>query len=359
MRRLSNCLVILGMIMFLSLPGYSQKKSDKRQNLRISNYKGSISTYANKRYFALGGGINILNYFGDLSPGSKWASTDLKFTRPGFNLFLDYKFGPRITYGLIFDMGTASGDDFVSADPEDELAKYRYIRNLQFRNRIYALSLQAKIDLFTNRGTYISRPNVNPYLFGGVGVLYHNPKAMAPEADQLGNPIPEAGQWVSLQPMGTEGQYSDVYDVKPYSKIQINVPLGIGVSWKLSDNLDLSFEIGYRFLFFDYIDDVSRKYVDLGIFDNPLARALSDRSQELVAVKSGKPRDFENVILPNTDEYTYTSPYDGSTYSVFNGYGSEGAGNIRGNSNDNDVLFITSLKIKYILGGSLQNAKFR
>lgn len=359
MRRSSYCLVMLGALIFFSLPGYSQKKPNKRQNLRISNYRGSITTYANKRYFALGGGINMLNYFGDLSPASKWASTDLKFTRPGFNLFLEYKHGPRITYGLVFDMGTVSGDDFLSADPEDELAKYRYIRNLQFRNRIYGLSLQAKIDLFTNRGTYISRPNLNPYVFGGVGALYHNPKAIAPEADQLGNPIPEAGQWIALQALGTEGQYSDEYDVKPYSKIQIYLPVGIGVSWRLNDNLDLSFELGYRFLFFDYIDDVSKNYVDLGVFQNPLARALSDRSQEAVAVKSGEPRDFENVILPNTNEYTYTSSYDGNTYTVFNGYGSGGPANIRGNSNDNDVLLITSLKIKYILGGSFQNAKFR
>jgi len=345
--------------MSLSQVAYPQKNLKKRNNLKITNYRGSIKSFANKRYFALGGGINILNYFGDLAPSSSVASTDLKFTRPGISLFADYKFAPRLTFRLAFEMGTLTGDDFVSADPNDELAKYRYIRNIQFRNRIYELSFQVKLDLLTNRGTYISRPAFNPYLFIGAGVFYHNPKAIAPESDLLGNTIPEAGEWVALQPLGTEGQYSEVYDVKPYNKIQFSVPAGLGFSFKLNDNLDFSFEIGYRVLFFDYIDDVSSNYVDLGVFDNPLARALSDRSQELNAVRSGEPRDFENIILPNTTYYTYTSEYDGNTYTVFAGYGSDLPSNIRGNSSDNDIFFVTSLKITYILGGTFQNAKFR
>ena len=352
-------LIFLVTLMVLSQKAYPQKNLKKRNSLRISNYRGSIKSFANKRYFAFGGGVNILNYFGDLAPKSQWASTDLKFTRPGISLFADYKYAPRVSFRLALEMGTLTGDDFISADPNDDKAKYRYIRNLQFRNHIFELSFQAKIDLLTNRGTYLSRPVFNPYVFAGVGALYHNPKAIAPESDQLGNPIPEAGKWVALQPLGTEGQYSEAYDVKPYSRIQISVPIGLGFSYKLNDNFDLSFELGYRILFFDYIDDVSRNYVDLGIFDNPLAKALSDRSQELNAVKSGDPRDFENVILPNTRYVTYTSEHDGNTYTVFAGYGGDSPGNIRGNSSDNDMFFVTSFKITYILGGTFQNAKFR
>jgi len=359
MRRACFYLTILITFTTLSHSAYSQKNQKKRNSLRISNYRGSISAFANKRYLAFGAGIDVLNYFGDLSPKSQWASTDLKFTRPGISIFADYKYAPRITFRLALDWSTITGDDFVSADPEDENAKYRYIRNLHFRNRVYGLSFQTKIDLFTNRGTYISRPTVNPYLFGGICVFYHNPKAIAPEFDQLGNSIPEAGKWVALQPLGTEGQYSDAYDVKPYSRIQISVPAGIGCSWKLNDNLDLSLELGYRILFFDYIDDVSSEYVDLGIFSNPLAKALSDRSQELIAMRTGEARDFENIILPNTTYYTYTSVYDGNTYTVFTGYGNDALINIRGDSGDKDILFVTSLKITYIFGGTFQNAKFR
>lgn len=353
--------IFLG-IFFILVSGYEslQAQSIKRKNnLRISRYRGNIKTFANKRYLAIGGGINTLNYFGDLAPESGIGSTDVSFTRPGISLFADYKYAPRISWRLALEIGTLRGDDFVSADPKDESAKYRYIRNLHFRNHIIELSFTGKIDLFTNLGTYLSRTLINPYLFGGIAVFYHNPQAIAPETDQQGNLLDEYGKWVSLQPLGTEGQYSDVYNVKPYSRIQFSLPVGIGINYKLMENFDLAFEIGYRVLFFDYIDDVSGNYVDLGALDSPLARAMSDRSQEKVAAVSGVARDFEGVILSNTRSYTYTSEYDGNTYSVFAGYGSEHPANIRGNSSDNDLFFVTSIKLTYILGGTFRNAKFR
>ncbi len=351
-------IALLAFLVIIAHDGFSQRVK-RKNNLRVSRYKGNIKTFANKRYLAIGGGINTLNYFGDLAPKSNIGSTDISFTRPGLSLFAEYKYAPRISFRTTLEFGILSGSDFESADPDDELAKYRYIRNLQFRNTLIELSLIGKVDLFTNRGTYLSRPILNPYMFGGVGVFYHNPQALAPETDQLGNSIDKAGQWVALQPLGTEGQYSDAYDVKPYSRIQLSLPVGLGVNYRLIDNFDIAFEVGYRVLFFDYIDDVSGKYVDLGIFDDPLARALSDRSQEQTAVNTGESRDFENAILPNTSYYTYVSPYDGNTYTVFAGYGSEHETNIRGNNSDNDIFFVTSIKLTYILGGTFRNAKFR
>ncbi|MBR9999824.1 MAG: outer membrane beta-barrel protein [Cyclobacteriaceae bacterium] len=355
MRSITCILLFLFFILF-----YQDAVSQRRKNnLRISSYRGSIKSFSNKRYVGIGGGINVSNYFGDLSPKSGIVSTDLSMTRPGLSFFVEYKYAPRVTWITTLTYASLSGDDFESADPADEIAKYRYIRNLQFRNNILELSLVGKIDLFTNRGTYLSRPNTNPYAFIGLGVFYHNPLAKAPEFDQLGNPIEEAGTWVALRPLGTEGQYSDSYNVNSYSRIQISLPAGLGISFRLNDKLDFGFEAGYRILFFDHIDDVSGKYVDLGALDNPLTKALSDRSQELNAIVSDEPRDFENVIIPNTSPYTYTSQYDGNTYDVYRGFGSEHPSNIRGNSADNDIFIVTNFKLTYILGGTFRNAKFR
>ena len=64
---------------------------------------------------------------------------------------------------------------------------------------------------------------------------------------------------------------------------------------QLNKRWDFEFEVGYRYLFTDYIDDVSGLYVDLGALDSPLARAMSDRSREQVAADSGSPRDFEAI----------------------------------------------------------------
>jgi len=361
MKRIRLLLVVFIFIGFTSEYGYAQGR--KKNNLRVSRYKGSIKTHSNKRYFAIGGMVNSMNYFGDLAPKSQIASTDFSFTRPGFGGFAEYKFGPRLSFGSYLTFGTLKGDDYKSADPADDVAKFRYIRNLQFRNRITELALLAKIDIFPNRGTYLSRPTLNGYVFGGIAGIYHNPKGIVPETDLNGSPLENAGEWVALQPLGTEGQnseyYQDKFSVKPYSKFQVSVPMGVGIIYKLTPNFDLSFEIGYRVLFFDYIDDVGGLYVDLGAFDDPLVQAMSDRSQEQVAAVSGEQRDFEGTILPNTNYHTYTSELDGNTYTVFGGYGHEHPENTRGNSIDNDIYLVASFKLTYILGGTFQNAKFR
>jgi hypothetical protein len=114
----------------------------------------------------------------------------------------------------------------------------------------------------------------------------------------------------------------------------------------------MAFEIGYRYLFFDYIDDVSGSYVDKGKLNDPLSKVLSDRSLETVAAISGEERDFEAMQqVARLNTYTGT---DGQTYNTFYGYGhenGEGALNIRGNPDNNDIYVVTTVRLSYILGG--------
>ncbi len=359
LRKFSWLSALILLIFISDNQAFAQIRAKKGRNLRISRYRGSIKSFANKRYLSLGVSVNSLNYFGDLAPRKGWASTDVSFTKPGFGLLAEYKYAPRITFFADLTYGSLKGDDYKSADPTDANAKFRYIRNLSFRNRILELSVGGKIDLFTNRGTYLSRPMLNPYIFGGFAVFHHNPQGKAPAFDQLGEPIAQAGKWVNLQPLGTEGQFSGDYNVKPYKRIQLSVPVGLGLKYKLNNILDISMEVGYRILFFDYIDDVSGKYVDLGALSSPLAKAMSDRSQEVNDAVSGKPRDFEGTILPNTSYYTYVSKYDGKTYTVLAGYGSEYPTNNRGGNKENDIYIVTSIRLTYTIGGTFRNAKFR
>jgi hypothetical protein len=207
--------------------------------------------------------------------------------------------------------------------------------------------------LFENQATYISRVAWTPYAFIGVAVFHHNPQAQAPETDVNGNPLPEAGKWVDLQPLGTEGQHSTLqegdanYGIKPYKRIQVSIPFGIGARFRLNELLDLSAEIGFRYLFTDYIDDVSKSYVDLGVFgNNQLAKSMSYRTGE---------------ILPG--DHTYIGR-DGQSYNVVSGYGEEntdinGNTNVRGSKNDKDIFMVTTIKLTYILGKSFHRAKFR
>lgn len=348
-------LLYLSLAVFLfSLPFVSEaqinRKSIKKNNKRISSYRGQKSWFGKEKvYSMLGFSVNALNYYGDLSPRPSRFSTDISFTRPAVGLVFSHRFGPRYAVTGSFMYGTLKGGDAESADQGDlDNGIYRYQRNLSFRNRIKELSVIASVDLFENTATYISRVKWTPYLFAGVSGILHNPQALAPALDLNGNPLPQAGGWVDLQPLGTEGQESQLletdanYGIDPYKKLQVAIPFGLGGRFRLNEVLDFSVEIGFRYLFTDYIDDVSSNYVDLGVFgNNELAKALSYRSSE--------------IAVPNA---SYVGR-DGQTYDVVSGYGSEYPDNIRGSKNDNDIFMVTTFKVTYILGKSFHKAKFR
>ncbi len=331
----------------------------KKRSKVASRYTGGSMRFTKqKRYLSVGLSANSLNYFGDLTPSTGRLSTDLSYTRPGFGLQGVYRFNPNLSFRSHLLWGRISADDFESADIFDESGKYRHLRNLHFRNDIYEIGFGVMYDIFPNYSSFLNRVPFTPYVVGGFSIFYHNPKAIAPEFDKNGQPLAEGGQWVALRPLGTEGQYSPHYDVKPYSLIQPSIQLGAGIRSRLSKRVDLEFEIIYRFIFTDYLDDVSGKFVDLGALDSELAKAMSDRSRETNAAWSGSQRDLAYMQENIQSLYTYTSEYDGNTYTVFRGYGHEHPDNNRGFPG-NDTFLQISLRFNYILAGAFARAKYR
>jgi hypothetical protein len=356
-------LVLLLSLALVADDAMAQRKSKaylKKRNRQVSRYTtGSIHFDRNKKYLAVGLNANAMNYLGDIVPASGTGSFDISFTKPGGGLFAYYRFHPNMFVRTAFNWGRIKGDDFTSADPTGEDSRYRYVRNAHFRNDIKELSLTFNFDLLGNHGTFLNRVRFTPYVFAGVAGFHHNPKAVAPNNDKFGNPLPEATKWVELQPLGTEGQFTGEYDVEPYKRIQVAFPAGLGVRALLSKRLDLEFEVGYRFLLTDYLDDVSGLYVDLGAFrDNELAKAMSDRTMEQTSALTGDPRDFQ-AINNTASLYTYTSAIDGQQYTTYRGYGHEHPDNVRGRAGDRDIYIMTSIKLVYILTGKFQRAKFR
>lgn len=331
------------------------RRNIKKNNRRISSFRGKKSNFSKqKRYNAVGLSLSALNYFGDLAPKPSTFSTDISFTRPAIGLSFTHRFGPRYSVKGNFMYGTLRGSDTDSADPNDSNGKSRYVRNLSFRNNIKELSVVGVVDLYKNESTYISRVKGTPYAFLGIAGFHHNPQAQAPATDLNGQPLAEAGEWVNLRPLGTEGQNaildpSDVNSgIKKYSSVQIAIPFGAGVRFRINEVIDFEAEIGFRYLFTDYIDDVSRNYVDLSKLDSELARAMSYRSGELSApISTGV-----DEILANT----HLAP---SGYTVIRGYGEEHPDNVRGNKDDKDIFMVTTFRITYIIGKSFHRAKFR
>ncbi len=331
------------------------RRNIKKNNRRISSFRGKKNNFSKqKRYNTIGLSVSALNYFGDLAPKPSSFSTDISFTRPAIGLSFTHRFGPRYAVKGNFMFGTLRGADIDSADPSDSNGKSRYVRNLSFRNHIKELSAVAVIDVYKNESTYISRVKGTPYGFLGISVFHHNPQAKAPDTDLNGQPLAEAGQWVNLRPLGTEGQHAnlDAGDVnngiKKYSPIQIAIPFGAGVRFRINEVFDFEAEIGFRYLFTDYIDDVSKNYVDLSKLDGELARAMSYRSGELSA-----------PISTGVDELLANNYVAASGYRVVAGYGDEFPDNLRGNKDDKDIFMVTTFRLTYIIGKSFHRAKFR
>lgn len=323
----------------------SPKKKESYQ-VRMERFKVKKKDFKKHRYLSAGGSLSFLTYFGDLAPAGDFISTDISQIKPGVSAFLQYRYGPRMSLKAELLYGRLTGDDFVSANPTLPDARSRYIRNLSFRNDIIDFSLTSQAYVFKNYLDSKQRKSFNIFISGGIGVFYHNPKGRVPEFNVNDKRYANYGDWIALRPLGTEGQHSEHYDTKPYSNVQVSVPVGGGFIFMLNERLDFIFELNYKLLLTDYIDDVSGRYVDLGALDSDLAKSMADRSLEESAVSTGEKRDIADMEV-----VYYTSPIDGNRYKVL-----EERGSVRGGSS-NDTFLLTSFKISYVLNNNQSREK--
>jgi hypothetical protein len=188
-------------------------------------------------------------YIGELNSKKSYAPANSIFTKVRSDnkilRFFDMKTSLTIT--------KLSGDDSKSQEPT------RINRNIHFRSNIIELAntFQFGLPIGTNndkkgRKTFL----VSPYIAVGLGVFYFNPQAKYVD-----------GRWYVLQPLGTEGQ-NIIPTRKKYSRIQFDLPLGIGLKYAINNKIEAEIEFKYRKTSTDYIDDVSTTYVD-----NDLIRA--------------------------------------------------------------------------------------
>jgi hypothetical protein len=279
----------------------------------------SQTYYYNDRYYEsaciveAGAGVGIMNSLTDLG-GKKGIGKgfikdlDWKNAKPAASIYAmglyKYALGLRleITFGKVQGMDAA-------LQPVAASTAGRYERNLSFTSQITDLQLGFEIHpLFFRDYDENRSPRASPYLLAGIGVFMFEPKA------ELN------GRQYSLQPLGTEGQYCQGYrDRSPYKLTQLNFPVGVGVKYEINSFLNTRAEIVHRILRTDYLDDVSKDYIDPGLFalylpanQAAIAQQLADRQGEL---------NPGHVTIP---------------------------GNQRGNPNDNDFTIV--LKFGLTLG---------
>lgn len=267
--------IILGLILAASAaPGIAQNRSFKGKPIEFGITLGAS------------------NYMGDLSK-----LVAIEETHPMGGLICRFNYSDFITLRGTAAYSILSGDDKNYSDDA-----FRSRRNLSFRSPLVEFSGTIEYNIFGFGETMRETPG-SPFLFAGIGVFKYNPKALFeyhPEPDLAnditGNtPVHHSdlavfdGQWIELQPLGTEGQETTKFnDRKRYALTQVCIPLGVGYKKQFDEFWAFGVEFGLRKTFTDYLDDVSKDYVDEQIVEGNngrLAAALRDRSAEEGYVK--------------------------------------------------------------------------
>jgi hypothetical protein len=240
-------------------------------------YTSTFSQLSDGTYWEAGITVGPSNLLGDLGGNYGKGSTFLKdhqFRTSRFMAGIFAEAYPSEWLGIRFalNIGGIEGDDALTR-AKGGIEESRKARNLNFRSNIQEAFVAAEIYplvFFEYEATDVYH-KLRPYAVIGLGVFHFNPKGQDPLT----------GDWVYLKPLHTEGQgFPEFPDRKNYSLIQLNVPLGFGIKYFISDNTSLSFEIIQRKTFTDYLDDVSKTYIDPALFyaHLPAAQAaLADR----------------------------------------------------------------------------------
>lgn len=270
--------------------------------------------------FEAGITVGPSNFLGDLGGNIGRGTTFLKdnnfaSTRVIGGAFLAIHPTEWIGFRVTATIGSLAGDDALISG-SGGLEEARKLRNSNFK-----AGLQEAMVLMEFYPTVLMEYDRNdlfhkfrPYGMIGAGLFHYNSKGKDPLT----------GNWVDLQSLHTEGQGFPEYADRPnYKQIQMNIPVGIGVKYYINDRTSVGFELMHRVTFTDYIDDVSTTYIDPALFYKYLPQPTAQ-----LAERMANKTDINNI---------------GNT--LF------GAGDKRGNANNNDSYYSVGIKLGIRLGG--------
>jgi len=217
----------------------------------IRNIKAKLQKAAQVKGYDSGAGLGTFSfnigtssYYGDLCD-----QYSCMIFRPNFGIGYMYRWNRRLSFRAEANYYRLHSNDFYTK------------RNFSFRSGNAEFYIGGIYDIFEFSKRYKKRKTITPYVFGGVGLTYFNPRAEY------------NGTWYALEPLQTEGN--------KYSRITAILPFGFGAKLKLPKGFDLMMEAGYRKTFSDRLDDVSANYYQpIASFSNPVAAALSNKTAQ-------------------------------------------------------------------------------
>lgn len=281
--------------------------TNAQYNFRRTTIKPVYSSMQNTTELGINAGMNA--FMGDLGgtagKGEPF-SKDLNgiSMRPLLGLSFGYYPLSWLKVNATFNYTTNAGaDSVIKTKVHQSLGRWE--RNLSFRSRVEELSVNGELYPLQLLNRTHRETLLKPFVGVGVGVMHFNPEA------QLN------GQWIALKPLHLEGEgFAEYPDSKNYSLYQFYIPVNLGFKYRLDDQFTIGFTATFRKTFTDYLDDVSKNYIDPTLFskylsasDAALAQQLYYRGRNPAPPKPGSPRSY------NSNKDSYTSLYITATYN--------------------------------------------
>ncbi len=174
----------------------------------------------------LGLSLGMTEFLGDLGGGngdgkSFISDTDFQFTKPAIGIYYKHHLKKMFSASANLNFTAVQGDDAASGNPG------RQARGLSFRSRVLELFGLAHLN-------FVNTQKVTVHAFGGLGLFHFNPRV---EGD-------------------ADGVSTD------FSKNQFMLPMGLGMSYKLTENWVLGADILHRKTFTDFMDGYNSPFTD-------------------------------------------------------------------------------------------------
>lgn len=261
---------------------------------------------AQKHEFGFGAGTSA--YYGDINPGFR-----IKNFRLGGSVF--YKKNPNhyFAYRQTFTYGRITG--------ADSLYKGNQLRNLSFFADIFEFN--SGLDFhFMPLGLGIFEKRMTPYFTSGISLFYFDPK------------VKYRTEIRKLRPLGTEGQF--LRHNSTYQKVQLGIPIGLGVKLMLSKNWVLGFECAWRKTWTDHLDDLSNGYRSDLYDNNTMIYTGYPDATDMLKYNQVNP-DQKDLAVQLSDRSGEINPEGNLGFD----------GKQRGNPSDRDWFYLAQFTLSY------------
>jgi hypothetical protein len=198
--------------------------------------------------------VGASNYLGDI--GGKYlprrdfvVDMHLVSTRMSAGAYMRYKVNKRLAFSANFD--------WIRITDRDAYTTYapRRARNANFQNDLLELGGRAEMTIWYdndvgNKGYY--NPDFKVFLFAGLAGYSSNPKGQIYNNGE----VQYGGEWFELRDWKTEGQKES------YAKYGLAIPAGIGAYFTYNKKWRVQWDLSWRTVFTDYLDDLSTVYAN-------------------------------------------------------------------------------------------------